>query len=169
MIKLCMVSMLLYAGICCASDTEQSREQDDTQDLMQTFLSKSQQEQQDIIDLLHRLLKVHIYQIDQQGHILYNGTVPEHATPLGDVMHAMLAEQYCFNGSLAEHTKLLNECRAHISKLSDQCTSFEHRTEEILKHIDGRISNIEAGMSGLEVKVDGFKQLLRDIEHEHDA
>lgn len=156
MIKLLTVSMLLYAGMCYASDTEQSYEQGDTgdtQELMQTFLSKGQKEQQDIIDLLHRLLKVHIYQIGEQGQILYNGTVPEHATPLGDVMHAMLAEQYCFNGSLAEHNKLLNECSVHISKLSDQYRSFEHRTEEIFKHIDGRISNIEAGMTALTQKL----------------
>lgn len=170
MIKL-IVSLLLPIGMCCAADGQlPSQELENEQVLMQMFLSKSQKERQDIIYFLHRMLHVHIFAVrDEDQQIVYNGTDPDDLTLLGDVMHAMLAKQMHLDASrgehilrLDEHNKLLSQCNANIAKLVMQMVSFEDKTTQAIAHMDGRLSNLEIGMVGLEGKVDCLKQLLSD-------
>lgn len=174
MIKL-IVSLLLSVGVCCAADDAQLPP-DEQQEFMHTLLSKSQQEHRNIIDVLHEVLGVNRFQINDDQEVIYNGKIPEDPTLLGDVMHAMLAKQMHFDEFLKahahrlnqlssqqnEHTRSLANCSASLAKLTEQMASFEDKTTQIIAHMSGRLSHLEIGLSGLEGKVDRLKQLLSD-------
>ena len=168
MIKL-IVSLLLSVGMCYAADDGQLP--DEQQEFMHTFLSKSQKERQAIIRWLHQALSVDRFQINDDQEIVYNGKAPEDLTLLGDVMYAMLAKQMHFDESLGvcvyrlnEHTRLLSDCNANIVKFLDKMTFFEHKTTQIVTDISARLSHLEAGLNGLEEKVDRLKEFLTTDE-----